>query len=505
MRSTGSECTRLLGKCSHALLNQRVSKCEHLKRAVASLLAVTAVWTFVHLVTSSEEARRLADLCVGVASNKVAEPSRLAGYCNSASSLDVDSEDGKQLACLVGNNEYQLVHVTGVYRHGHRTPLRDIGPLSDLDKYTCSLTPAARWSGLDEVNLRRLVDRAPSVQKLTFPLHPGTARVQCRSGQLTRIGFEQHASLGDMFWNRYVHSGAVAGVSGVRPSNFFIRSTAVNRCMRSAAAFITGLRLKGEVDILTHPDSYFRELSPDVRERNTGFQSVSKLRCSKSVPSVFKETHQTEQYKLFASKTLEPLMEEFASIVGKPRQRLPEIQHMCDILQEQYCENVDSKFCQDQNHCVSPDLLRRSLDACDMTYALNYSLPLSKLLAQPLLQEIMLRLEKRLEQTDQQSGLQADGSLFALYFGHDLTITSLLVTLESFDNRWPPLASRLMFELWKCSLPNCRVHRVRILYNGRPLQGSLTDALGFVGWSSFQAFVAARQADYLRLCADKHA
>ena len=56
-----------------------------------------------------------------------------------------------------------------------------------------------------------------------------------------------------------------------------------------------------------------------------------------------------------------------------------------------------------------------------------------------------------------------------LYAGHDTVVAPLLAALGIFDGKWPPLASRIVFEL--------RVGgALRILFNGRDVSGEVCGA-----------------------------
>ena len=53
-----------------------------------------------------------------------------------------------------------------------------------------------------------------------------------------------------------------------------------------------------------------------------------------------------------------------------------------------------------------------------------------------------------------------------LYAGHDTVVAPLLSALGIFDGKWPPLASRIVFELREGGA-------LRILFNGRDVSGEV--------------------------------
>ena len=58
-----------------------------------------------------------------------------------------------------------------------------------------------------------------------------------------------------------------------------------------------------------------------------------------------------------------------------------------------------------------------------------------------------------------------------LYAGHDTVVAPLLAALGIFDGKWPPLASRIVFELREGGA-------LRILFNGRDVSGEVCGAVG---------------------------
>lgn len=76
---------------------------------------------------------------------------------------------------------------------------------------------------------------------------------------------------------------------------------------------------------------------------------------------------------------------------------------------------------------------------------------------QPILSEIVNRF---VDMTTGKSPVR-----FALLSAHDTVVAPLVAALEGFDCRWPPYASRVVFELWESQSR----YYTRILYNGRTI------------------------------------
>ncbi|XP_065183096.1 lysophosphatidic acid phosphatase type 6-like [Sycon ciliatum] len=476
----------------------------HARRMVGLFIALMAVALFVHLVTLSEQSQHLLDLCVGVPAAKYPEASRIDGYCNDVNSITVDSDDGRELACLTEAGEYHLVQVVGLYRHGQRAPLKHVKHLSNLEKFVCGLpSMGGGWSGLDDVLLKRLSSNGKGVSgQLTFPLHPGKGEMACQLGQMTSVGFQQLSALGEHFRRRYVESGVIAGLGkNMRASNVQVRSTAANRCMRSAAAFLTGLLTDQEVSVYVHVDGMFRVLSHGLHTAADMFKGVD-LKCSRHLSTLSRTVASSSEYRAMVETKLEPVMSSYSKLLDTARESMPLLMEICDNVQNQQCIKTESKpsDCPDPEHCVSQELLHQTLAACDAAFALNYSLAHSKYLAHPLLQQIVLEMEKRLEQIQVNPTVQNYDTPFVLFFGHETTLLAVLTALHSFDGVWPPLASRLLFEVWRCRLPGCALHKVRILFNGKALQGELTDAQGFINFPAFTRHIEQHHSDFVREC-----
>ena len=84
----------------------------------------------------------------------------------------------------------------------------------------------------------------------------------------------------------------------------------------------------------------------------------------------------------------------------------------------------------------------------------------------PLLKEILRGFVDALDGVAAGSDRRADKRL-DVYVGHDTVVAPLLSALGAFDDRWPPLASRVVFELYARVDERDQSPALRVLYNGR--------------------------------------
>jgi len=120
--------------------------------------------------------------------------------------------------------------------------------------------------------------------------------------------------------------------------------------------------------------------------------------------------------------------------------------------------------------CIDRGLRRAVWARADAYYCARFSgdaggLRSSQLAMLPLLREITRRLER---------AAASSGPRFALFSGHDTVVAPLLAAIGATSApgacRWPPYASRVVFELWQ---PRARSTAggavVRVLFNGVPV------------------------------------
>lgn len=477
------------------------------RRLLGFMLCLAAMSFLVWLVARGPESFR-DDSCIGEKALNLPSQSRLDSFCNEPQNMVDDVFEGHLPSCL-DKSRFELVQVIAVFRHGDRAPLIEQAGLGGPEDFECGVS-GNRWDVLDQVIVRRLAGRR---EKVTFPLHPGKSGQQCRAAALTTKGFEQHYTMGDLFRQRYIDSGLLKGSATFSKSkDLFVRVTGASRCMQSAGAFLAGLRQAEDAEVLTHPDLWFRAFPSQLFKRGNG-QKHSSKECEEAVSRQRKAVKLSSAYLQATQERFEANMARMSRWLGKKRTALPDITFLCDIIQDEFCRGK-KKFCRNlltlgqsdkaqlpatEQNCLPLADVNSIVASCDEAFTLNYSLPFSRILIQPFLQQIILHLQDALGGGNE-SPTEMLSRRLLLFFGHDSTIIPLLTSLGIYDGVWPPLASRVTFELWQCTADNCHQHKVRLLYNGRPLQGDLTDTMGFCDFSQLTHLVEKREKEVLTEC-----
>jgi len=75
---------------------------------------------------------------------------------------------------------------------------------------------------------------------------------------------------------------------------------------------------------------------------------------------------------------------------------------------------------------------------------------------------------------------------FALYSGHDNTISPFLISFKIFDNLHPPVASTVVLELYEEIAKENPQHYVRVVYNNKVLKIPEGRANGLCDFSTFK-------------------
>eukprot|EP00128_Syssomonas_multiformis_P010558 Colp12_sorted_trinity150504_noHs@10172 len=78
---------------------------------------------------------------------------------------------------------------------------------------------------------------------------------------------------------------------------------------------------------------------------------------------------------------------------------------------------------------------------------------------------------------------------FFLYGVHDTTIMPLVAAFGLLDERWAPLASMFIFELYEVATDNGIEHEVRIVYNGKAMELPFCGHRTLCNFKDFHAYV----------------
>ena len=377
----------------------------------------------------------------------------MADYC-SAHGL-IDSND---LENFSGMN---LVHSTIVTRHGDRTPITTIPGLEegwncDAKRQSNTFLP----SRPSELVFRR--NFLPKRQPL-----PGN----CGLGQLTLRGSLQLSQIGQHLRERYISDYKLLSEPLDR-SEIFFRSTLIDRTIVSGQSLLQGL-FPTDASTLSPLDLW--TIDPSTENLFPNPQSCPRLQqIQKSLlnSSVVRERKQ-------ALDDVKTLLQSALNMTT-----LPPWSGLFDVFSAMRCHG--------QPWPIAEEEVERILSFASFEMAYMTSTPLSQILGIGTLWEDMLQQWKMVVEGD------SAAPKFALFSGHDSTLTPLLASLmqESYKT-WPPYASHLIFELWRNGT-NAAMGRegegegedlwVYVTYNGQAVVLDSTQPTSLlIPWSTFLA------------------
>lgn len=126
--------------------------------------------------------------------------------------------------------------------------------------------------------------------------------------------------------------------------------------------------------------------------------------------------------------------------------------------------------------CVGPGLARRLIRDAERRFrercaGAHGGTAASRLAFQPLLAELALRLRQAAHRGHPSAGGGAAAApRLAVLGGHDTTLGHVAAALGVFNGKWPPFATRLIFELWRLPTTDAAL---RVLVNGRVVTGAI--------------------------------
>lgn len=399
----------------------------------------------------------------------------LTAYCMAP----LKGHEGKSAAAAAEGLRLAQVHV--MTRHGARSALFNIEKQTNDHAFTCDIRVenhemVRAWPELFRVTCMHpegCTDPQPLMPKVRGPGSP-----VCADGQLLNRGMTQMRELGGYIQQAYSASGILEELS---PESLWIRSTDTDRTQGSAASFVSGLlkpnltaaAQRGKFTILVYP-----------REQDTIF----------GVPC-----QRADDLSSAASKYMEgyipnpELSHATTYLLGTP-----EVLGVADDLLQTYCDGGDLPC--GPGGCVNKPTaagIERDLDTfwCETYGGKHGGLDASRLRYHVLLKEIAGPMRAAAEGRG-----PGHDARFALYSGHDSTVAPFGAALGFFAGKMcivPPIASRIVFELWTGERPSAaptaptnksawpfsswpfqsgpgaaedaepaELHKVRVLYNG---------------------------------------
>ena len=383
-------------------------------------------------------------------------------YCFKPGS--VQGKEG-QLQVARTKSNYTLEQLFMVIRHGDRAPIvLDTIPNSKRVEISCKFS--SPWPFQD-----RLAKMKQAASNFEITGNPKRTVIEerdvCIGGQLTPIGYLQHLLNGEFYNKKY--SGFIKNFKS--PSEILVMSTDYSRTVQSVAALLTGMfggtfqhhddKIKIQVQHDKYRESHFLK---DDRE--------NQIYCP-ALGLKLKEIWKTEKLRSL-KKVIDPVRMEYSELFGINIGEVASLDRLIDILYADLCHGKNLP--KGPNGKVSYSLASRSFQLADRLITEKHA-PIAELQTLAIVSRIMLEISNHIAQKGNKRKL-------VVFSGHDTVILPLLVLLGVHDDKWPPYASRVVFELWRNAngpkSPNedevfstFQNYYFKILYNGKPLTSSV--------------------------------
>ncbi|XP_073524600.1 lysophosphatidic acid phosphatase type 6 [Phyllobates terribilis] len=341
----------------------------------------------------------------------------------------------------VESRDYELKLVQVVFRHGARTPLKEI-PHNEQVEWSPTLLDAPDHTQFNY----RVTDL------LGGPKPPSPFEERYRShrlkggtfpGQLTTIGMQQMFSLGARIRKDYVEERRFISPE-FKASEVYVRSTNIVRNLESARCLLAGLfqqRQEGPVTIVTS-DADSEILYPNYH----GCKGLKQLTSGR-----FSDASSQPGMKDDLKKLQQDLHIDSAQKV--------DFYLLLDNLLAEQAHGFPFSV-QYEGHLRQAE--RRAIDILSYVMGPNYREAV-RLSVGPFLDTLQSNLLETTRRSSDHDG-PPHRKLF-LYSTHDVTLIPLLVAFGIFDQRWPPYAADITLELYQHQ-PS-KEWFTRLSYNGK--------------------------------------
>ena len=295
------------------------------------------------------------------------------------------------------------------------------------------------------VTMRQLKSKLPlDGRPYNFGLLPSDGT--CRGAQLTPEGSIQLLVQGEYLRTIYIDKW------GLLPENYtsddiYFRTTTYSRTFQSGIAFMYGFLNEIDMDILRPKFTETMNMYIQYCEILNGLAKTA--------------LKQTSKYKR-SSDTYLSAINDLEAVFNMSQDKIPGIHAMLDGLTPYMCGTAGLPCMRDDTtSCITWPLIGKLWDFLDENGRLmlnNYAnVKKHRLSMNPLLRAIARRTLQFFANNDTER--------FILYSGHDHTVSPLVTALGVHDGKWPPFASRVVFELYSLS-DSSSEHFIRVLYNG---------------------------------------
>jgi len=337
----------------------------------------------------------------------------------------------------------RLQLVLAVTRHGLRTPLSSSDQRNEwrcehdqlLVQHFADPEGALRLSHSREP----LSDNVPSNLLTRRKLLHGRQKLKgnCSVGQLTHLGLQQLREMGERLRARYVDQlGLLPDVFDARA--VFVRSTATDRTFQSAQSLLWGLyppssRPSGPMGVM---DIHIVESGAENMYPRSCARLRALIKAARSHPDHLDHVKNREAFQEKVEKALGRQVNSWDGL----NSTLQTIVRHGLLLPEE----------------VNQEIINGVEREAGYETAVKFSTPeICRLGIGRFIGDVLERMQRTVG--------GEDGVRFALYSGHDNTLSPFLSAFGVFDSVQPPMASMILLELYR---DDSGKHWVRFLYNG---------------------------------------
>ncbi|XP_075053403.1 lysophosphatidic acid phosphatase type 6 isoform X2 [Mixophyes fleayi] len=340
--------------------------------------------------------------------------------------------------CTEGR-EYELKLVQVVFRHGARTPLKPI-PHNEQVEWAPTLLEAP-----EHTQFNYTVTNLAGGPKPHSPFEERYRSHKLKGGtfpgQLTTVGMQQMFNLGARLRKNYVEKQRFLSPA-FKPSEVYVRSTNIVRNMESTRCLLAGLfqqQQEGPVTIVT-ADANSEILYPNYQ----GCRQLKHL-TSGRMPNAYTQPGMTDELK--------KLQRDLNIDNTKPADFFLLLDNL--LAEKVHGFPFSRRY---RSHLQRSE--QRAIDI--LTYIMG---PNKREVLKLSVGPFLYTLRSNILEVTKGTTADAQTRKLFLYATHDVTLIPLLIALGIFDQKWPPYAADLTFELYQHRPSN--EWFARLNYNGK--------------------------------------
>jgi len=338
-------------------------------------------------------------------------------------------------------NKYQVVQVQVIHRHGDRAP---------INWYPAEFH--GQWKCDSKLLHESPVSRAKSSRDYSSPetTSEGKKYYPCYPGQLTPLGKNQMTELGKKLREKYVEKLHLLNKE-LNPDEVLARSTPIPRTEESLQSVFAGLYPNNEPpSIVTHIP-----INEPMWYETSNCQRLKDL---------FQQFHASNEYKEYMKKELPMVRDQFNNYLSiKDKDGLVPNQKDWIIQIYDFFKCFQSL---NEDRSLPANVPKETFDKMEGICVVDWfaafkSKEISRLGMGRFLKEIATHIDEK---------ISAKNNLkLIVYSGHDTTVGPLLVALDVFDDKWPPIGSNIILEVLQ-EIKKPQEYFVHMKYNDKTLK-----------------------------------